>query len=126
MMRKENNERGSALILTAVISLLIMSIWALAYRSTSDLIRVEKQTTLRSDRDTTVTTALAAAVALLHTGPPTITFPDTEYQCIFIVGPDSTKCTATYTEPVSGTWNVECILSTDDDILNLPDAPAAF
>jgi len=113
--------------MAAVISLLALAIWALAFRSTMDLIRTEKQMMLREERDTSVTRALAAGIALLHTGPPP-TFPS-PYQCLFIVtgGEEDVVCTVSYTESSPpGTWTVASVLASEADQAALLEAPASF
>ena len=124
-MARLRGERGFILVAVSVMGLLMMAIWAVAYRSTADLIRVEALHVERDARDVSVTRALAAALALLETGEP----PSDPYACLFTIteGAATYTCTGTYASVVyPDTWTVTATLSTDDEIATLPAAPATF
>jgi hypothetical protein len=119
-----SGERGLALVLTAVLGIIAMALWILTYRTTMDGIRAETRVIDREARDTTVTRALAAALALLRTGPPSAT--DVSYLFTVVNGAETTICTVTYTNTGGDAWDVDARIATEDDIDTFDDAPPDF
>lgn len=63
-------QRGSALVLVAVLGFLTMALWATAYRATHDSIRAEAFAVRRQQVGQEAAEALARALELLRTGEP--------------------------------------------------------
>jgi hypothetical protein len=113
------------LLIIAVMGLLAMGLWMLAWRATHDAIRLERVTVQRDLRAGSVQQALALGLTLLQTGRP----PIDPYVCVVTVthaGEDHT-CAVTYTsEGTQDDWTVEAHLATESDIANLPAMPSKF
>ena len=121
----KERERGSVLVATAIIAMLAMAVWAIAFRATLDSIRVERFFVNRHERDSSVTRALAAATGLLQTGHP----PTDPYSCIVTVvdGEVTYDCTVSYTKVGNpDTWFIESRPSTESELATLPPAPSTF
>ena len=119
------SQRGYVLLYSAVLGLLAMGMWALAWRAVHDTIRTEKFEVSRSVRSESVVQALALGIGLLETGRP----PTDPYACIFTVsGPSTTyDCTVSYTSlGDQDNWQVESWKATDAEKASLPVAPATF
>lgn len=118
-------ERGSALLLVAVLGFLTMALWATAYRATHDSIRGEAFAVKRAERGFTVAEAAARGVALLRTGEP----PSQRYACVVTIRyeDEDHACVVSYT-PSAGqdTWLVEARPALDGEIRALPDMPITF
>ena len=119
---RRRRERGHLLVWAAVFGILAMAYWALAFRTTSDLIRSERAAILRAARDDGVARAAAAGIALLRTGLP----PDAPYTCI-VTPPGGRACRVVFVETGEpDEWTVTAEPATDDDVVAWPAAPATF
>ena len=123
--RPKRAERGQVLLVVAVMGLLAMAAWGLAWRATHDAIRVERVVVKRAARSASVLPALAHGVARLRGGHP----PTDPYECIETVidGADTWNCVLLFTSQVnSQTWEVSSRLATPQEVANLPQLPPAF
>ena len=124
-VRRRRGESGSALLAVAVMGLLAMGVFALAWRSTHDAIRVERFTVLVERRAASVQTAVAQGVDLLQTGLP----PTDPYLCVAtIVQADQTyACTVMFSQAApTGPWSIESWPATVDEQATLPALPVSF
>jgi hypothetical protein len=118
-------ERGQVLLIVAVLGLLAMALWMLAWRATHDAIRLERVATRRGIRAASVQPALAEGLDLLRTGRP----PIDGYACIANItsGAGDYACTVTYSSQGSpDDWSVEARLATETEQGNLPPMPSSF
>ena len=118
-------QRGSVLMIVAVMGVLAMGFWALALRGTHDAIRDESFVLRRKHRTETVLPALAQVVELLHSGRP----PEDPYACLVTLGAGNTSWKCTVTASSQGDqdhWLVEAHLATDEEQETLPPVPVSF
>jgi len=118
-------ERGTVLMIVAVMGVLAMGFWALALRGTHDAIRDENFVLRRQDRTQSVLPALAQVVDLLHSGRP----PTDPYACLVSItaGESTWVCTVTCTsQGDQDHWLVESSIATEEEQTTLPPAPASF
>jgi hypothetical protein len=118
-------ERGQVLLIAAVLGLLAMGLWMLAWRSTHDAIRLERIAVQRHLRADTAQRALAQGLALLRTGRP----PFDDYSCQTTIASDTGDhvCAVTYiSEGSEDDWSVEARLATESEQANLPTMPSTF
>lgn len=119
------SERGSVLLIVAVMGLLAMGLWMLAWRATHDAIRLERVTVQRALRAASAQQALAAGLELLRTGRP----PFDDYMCLATItsGAHEYVCALTYTSQGSADdWSVQARLATESEQNNLPPLPGSF
>lgn len=117
-------ERGFVLIYTAVMGLLIMTVWALALRATRDSVAVERFHLEQEARHHSVTRAAAAALLLLETGTP----PGSPYECIVTTseGGKTYDCKLTFANVLLERWSVEAELASEAEVASLPVIPESF
>jgi len=118
-------ESGQVLLIVAVLGLLAMGIWLLAWRATHDAIRLERIAVQRHFRADTAQLALARGLALLRTGRP----PLDDYSCQTTIASDLGEhtCAVTYTSQGSqDDWSVAARLATESEQANLPPMPSSF
>ena len=118
-------ERGQVLLIVALLGLLAMGIWLLAWRATHDAIRLERVAVQRHLRADTAQRALALGLALLRTGRP----PFDDYSCQTTIASDlgDHVCAVTYiSEGSEDDWSVEARLATESEQANLPTMPSSF
>jgi hypothetical protein len=118
-------QRGSVLMIVAVMGVLAMGFWALALRGTHDAIRDEDFVLRRKHRTQSVLPALAQVVELLHSGRP----PDDPYACLVNItgGNNFWPCAVTATsQGDQDHWLLEAHLATDEEQATLPAAPLSF
>ena len=125
--RTRRGQRGSVLMIVAVMGVLAMGFWALALRGTHDAIRDENFVLRRQDRTESVLPALAQVVELLHSGRP----PEDPYACLVTVvtgvNGSTWHCTVTATsQGDQDHWLVESRLATEEEQAELPPAPTSF
>ncbi len=119
---RSRGERGTVLLFAAILGVLAMGIWVLAWRSTHDAIRVERFTVRRESRSKSTTAAVAAGVSLLRTGKPSFD----PYEAIF-VNQFGTEVKLTFTTDFDGMeWSIEGVLATDGEAATLPALPESF
>ncbi len=112
------------LLYTAVLGLLAMGIWLLAWRGTHDAIRTERFTVARTIRSESVLQAAALGIDLLRTGRP----PSDPYECqVTVTGvTQSYDCAVVFaTAGDQDTWDVQSWVMDDDDPA-LPAMPTSF
>lgn len=118
-------ERGHVMLLATILGVVAFSAWALAFLTTRDLIRTERLIRVRSERDDSVTRALAQGLRLLRTDMP----PYEPYACVMKIAgeKDSYACTVTFQmEGTKRTWSVTAGRSTEEEMGTLPPAPQTF
>jgi hypothetical protein len=118
-------QRGTVLLVVAVMGVLAMGFWALALRGTHDSIRDEAFVLRREDRSESVLPAMAQVVDLLRTGQP----PEDPYTCLVSVtaGATTWACAVTCTSQGDPEhWLVEARLATEEEEQTLPPVPPSF
>jgi hypothetical protein len=125
--RTRRGQRGSVLMIVAVMGVLAMGFWALALRGTHDAIRDENFVLRRQDRTESVLPALAQVVELLHSGRP----PEDPYACLvtLVAGANESTWHCAVTATSQGDqdhWLLEAHLATEEEQETLPPAPVSF
>ena len=121
----QRSQRGTVLMVVAVMGVLAMGFWALALRGTHDSIRDEAFVLRREDRTQSVLPALAQGVDLLRTGRP----PEDPYECLVSVVADGTTWACAVSFSSQGDpdhWLVEARLATEEEEGSLPPVPPSF
>lgn len=127
LARTRRGQRGSVLMIVAVMGVLAMGFWALALRGTHDAIRDENFVLRRKDRTQSVLPALAQVVELLHSGRP----PEDPYACLvtLVTGVNGATWHCAVTASSQGDqdhWLVEAHLASDEEQETLPPVPLSF
>ncbi|MDJ0976363.1 MAG: hypothetical protein QNJ98_18015 [Planctomycetota bacterium] len=119
----QSSERGHALLVVTLISVLALTLWLVTWGSTGSLVRAEGYADRMADRDAGPLRAVAAGVDLLRTGLP----PAVPYSCIYQPGGTAAPCTLTFREgDDEDTWHVDAELATTEEQASLPETPATF
>jgi hypothetical protein len=125
-LRSRQRQRGSALLLVAVLGFLTMALWITAARATHDGIRTERFVLMREQRAVSVMPALTRGVALLRTGTPT---RDRYSAVVTVIDGDSAAhdCVLDFARDAkTDTWSVEARPANAADLETLPVLPATF
>ena len=114
---------GYAMLLVLVFSVLLLSLYSLAYRSMAGALRIETARALENQRDEGSIRAAARAVALLETGAP----PTDPYTCGVAIDTSAGTRSFTVTFATEGSpamWSVRCEPTLPDQ--DPPAMPVSF
>ncbi|MCB9899551.1 MAG: hypothetical protein H6825_16210 [Planctomycetes bacterium] len=118
-------ERGSAVMLVAVLGFLTMALWMTAWRATHDGIRGEAFAVQREQRGAVVSEAAARCAALLRTGEP----PRNRFGCLVEVEVDGERqtCCVTFTRTDDpDVWDLDAHPADERELKTLGPMPISF
>ena len=123
--RGRRREAGHTLTVVAVMVVLAMAVWMLAWRATHDAIRIERFAVLREARGHRVAEAAARLAAVLRTGRP----PEDPYACKVTTawqGEVQACAVEASSEGDDDHWRIEARLATELEESTLTELPSSF
>lgn len=120
-----DKERGSVLVLGAMLGALLLAFFAVAYEATMAALRADGFFVQRDRRAASVTRGLARGLRTLETGFP----PTDPYSALVVLDDEGVvwRCTVSFDGQVQqGQWLISARLATDQDTQFLPSLPPSF
>ena len=118
-------ERGSVLVLGALLGALLLTFFAVAYEATMAALRADGFFVKRDLRAASVTRGLARGLRALETGLP----PGNPYSALVVLDDEGVvwRCAVTFDgHPEQDHWVVSARLATDRETDLLPPLPPSF
>ena len=123
--KDRRREAGHTLTVVAVMVVLAMAVWMLAWRATHDAIRIERFAVLRETRGHRVAEAAARFAAVLRTGRP----PEDPYACKVTTdwqGEAKACVVEASSEGDADHWQVAARMATELESSTLDELPPSF